>query len=807
MSRKPQYTFPVEPEIVRSSSPARAERPVSRSPGDPWIPTIDRGPLPSNPTPPRTVNSTSDRTERLGGAISGPDLIPIVYGTQLVEGRVISTYYDSSMHPYRRLLFIEVCGGPIDEITTVYADQEALIAVPYEERLGGLSQTECTAMTTWYGGSYTFPGIAFIHLPWTLEYGASDQGWKPLPSADVKQWAFLVKGMEVLDTRTSTTGYSTNPAMCLRHLLTDDTHGIGIDGSEIDDASFEAAADICDQTVSGKKRFELNLVIASRSYAQAWIDTICTHFCAQLYRQDGLWKLWVDVAASDSGILFDTSNSKDWSLSETPVSERPGRVVVEYPRAANKYAGDKAISEVSATETRESIYKLDGVTDPDQAQRLADYLLKVQTLASMRVTFTASPLAARLSRGTRFKLTFPNGCTAQDFVATEIEPLDTGEYKISAREYDANVYTSSTITPAPAPLTPPPSPWDTPPDVTIDSATSYEVLTTSSATQETYAVYRKITFTYPSTYAYGDSLVIRGKTDSSIGSDLPWASLTGEVTIPVTGNIPGTPGVLYWPVPYGSRVKTYYANGEPLADVSSYDAVQVTVRIINAAGMVSAGVTDREASSAMSTSSSADGGQGTLTGRELKLLETTGNGTSGWSITTPAALSANRTLTLPDASPVVGVMAVDASGNVSFRKDFSFSAHKNGTDQTSISANTYTKITYGTESFDVGAGYDAANSRFLPGVSGKYLITAALALTPDATDSQLQIALYANGALVKAANFSGSDSARLLSAVITSVLDLGASDYVEVYVRHQKSTDGTVSGSSSVTYFSGCRVG
>ena len=62
-----------------------------------------------------------------------------------------------------------------------------------------------------------------------------------------------VKGKKVLDTRTSTTGYSSNPAMCLRDYLTNDEYGKGLATSALDDTSFNTAANDCDsgvQTIS-----------------------------------------------------------------------------------------------------------------------------------------------------------------------------------------------------------------------------------------------------------------------------------------------------------------------------------------------------------------------------------------------------------------------------------------------------------------------------------------------------------------------------------------------------------------------------
>lgn len=64
---------------------------------------------------------------------------------------------------------------------------------------------------------------------------------------------FDVQGRELYDPRTTTTGYSTNPALCIRDFLTNPMFGLQADASsEINDTSFIAAANVCDQTVTLK---------------------------------------------------------------------------------------------------------------------------------------------------------------------------------------------------------------------------------------------------------------------------------------------------------------------------------------------------------------------------------------------------------------------------------------------------------------------------------------------------------------------------------------------------------------------------
>lgn len=740
----------------------------------------------------------------------------------MVSGRLISMAYGPGSASYERYYFVSIAGGENHSILKMGTNGGTPGSYIPENRVGALSQAEMTTLTSWYGAGYTFPTLMYIHYQQQLGY--IDQGYlywlSPIPEL-IKTWEFEVKGRLIYDTRppTPSTAWSTNPAMCLRHFIGSVTYGGNVSAADLDEQSFMDAADACDVLVNGKKRFELNLVVLSEGTARQWIDTICTHFAAQIYVQDGKWKLWVDQVTADSGILFDSTNSREWQLTATPISERPSRVIVEYPRATNKYAPDKAIAELpeasTAGQTREATYKLDGVTDPDQAQRLADYMLKVQALSVLRVAFLAAPVAIKLTRGTRFKLTFPNGCTAQDFLVTDLEPQPNGEIRVSARQYDANVYTPAANVSVPTTPTPPPSEWDAPPDITIASSDYHEVVTTTTPSQVIKTRYVSIVYSLPDNYMYCDALVIRGKnTGGPYLSDIAWTSLENEIVLPLTGNLPpitGTSLQLYYPFEVGYHSWNYYPSLAEGAINQSLLPHHVTVRLRNTRGILSPGVNVRLPYGISSVDSgSPDPGTALETTQELRLVEDPSNGTNYWKVKPATSLSANRTLTLPDTSPDVGPIVVDTGGNVDFRKDFSFSAHKNGTNQTGVVTGTPTKVTFGTEeasTFDYGSGYDASNSKFLPGVAGRYMIMAAITMFPDATATMVKISVYVNGSAARAAALNSADTGHGLTAHISCVLDLGASDYVEIYATHSKTGNGTIEGAASITYFSGFRVG
>jgi hypothetical protein len=137
----------------------------------------------------------------------------------------------------------------------------------------------------------------------------------------------------------------------------------------------------------------------------------------------------------------------------------------------------------------------------------------------------------------------------------------------------------------------------------------------------------------------------------------------------------------------------------------------------------------------------------------------------------------------------------------------SFVAHKNGTDQTAIGTGTWTKLTLPTASWNTASSYDAANSKFIPSVAGKYRLNASALFSAGIVDqSGYYIAFRLNGAEIcrSIARASGTNP---VSTAISRDVDLnGSTDYVEVFVYGEGAGDKSVYGGSTETWFSGGRV-
>jgi hypothetical protein len=131
-----------------------------------------------------------------------------------------------------------------------------------------------------------------------------------------------------------------------------------------------------------------------------------------------------------------------------------------------------------------------------------------------------------------------------------------------------------------------------------------------------------------------------------------------------------------------------------------------------------------------------------------------------------------------------------------------FLAHKNGSDQATITSATPVKITFDTEDFDIGSYYDASTSILTP-PSGKWRISSRLHFTTaNAVDGEsVQVRLYKNGALHRRSISIRGGAGIPAGSDLTVIVDADGDDTFEIYGFKSGAGDGTVEGDSFDTWF------
>ena len=106
-----------------------------------------------------------------------------------------------------------------------------------------------------------------------------------------KDITVTIKGKEVYDPRTLGTGWTDNPALCLRDYLTSD-YGLGEDVANIDDTVITSAANACDVVANnGAKSFTCNGAFTTATQPADVLSDMLTSMGGLLWYSQGKWRM------------------------------------------------------------------------------------------------------------------------------------------------------------------------------------------------------------------------------------------------------------------------------------------------------------------------------------------------------------------------------------------------------------------------------------------------------------------------------------------------------------------------------------
>ena len=143
-----------------------------------------------------------------------------------------------------------------------------------------------------------------------------------------------------------------------------------------------------------------------------------------------------------------------------------------------------------------------------------------------------------------------------------------------------------------------------------------------------------------------------------------------------------------------------------------------------------------------------------------------------------------------------------------------FRVHRNGTAQSTTGGGTVDQIRWTNEDWDLGSEFlvwtsdDATQSRFTASAAGKYVFNGNVSeVSGSGADDDLY--MYKNGTIVAEvhdfAQYAASYGSVMRTMNINTIMDLSASDYVELKYRTEH-TNVDLSGAATSTYFEGYRI-
>ena len=223
-------------------------------------------------------------------------------------------------------------------------------------------------------------GIAYMYAKLDFDTDAFPNG---LPNISA-----VIEGKKVFDPRDSSTAYSNNAALCIRDYLTDTRYGLSCNADEIDDTSFIAAANVCDEDVTlaaggTQKRYTLNGTFQTNSAPKKIIENMLSSCGGILTYTNGKFRLLVAEYRTPAITLTQDDFHGPIQLAATQSQmenynsikgvyspESNGFIATDYPPITSS----TFVSEDNG-ETRYLDYDLPYTTNSPRAQRLAKIIL------------------------------------------------------------------------------------------------------------------------------------------------------------------------------------------------------------------------------------------------------------------------------------------------------------------------------------------------------------------------------------------------------------------------------------------------
>lgn len=294
-----------------------------------------------------------------------------------------------------------------------------------------------TASSFW-GSTHVLNDIAYVRVRLTW-----DEDRKKFPQG-VPNISAVIKGKKLYDPRSpsSAAAWSQNPALAIYDYLTNDYYGLGVDASDIDTTSFNAAANVCDESVSldaggSHDRYHCDGVIDTANNIKSNIEALTACMGGRLGYVDGKYfiqpakyytpTITIDESMMVGAMSIQTKQSRRSMYNGVKgvfLSEEENYTLCDYPAK---------ISSAYSTDDGDPIYldmPLPFVTNNIRAQRLA----KIALLKSRQQVVLTVPLNLA---ALKFK--------AGDFIAIDSDRMDWSAKPFEVLGYDLQIGSDGAI--------------------------------------------------------------------------------------------------------------------------------------------------------------------------------------------------------------------------------------------------------------------------------------------------------------------------------------------------------------------------
>lgn len=422
---------------------------------------------------------------------SNVEQIPVIYGSRRVGGARVFVCTSGASNEYLNLVIV-LGEGDISAVNNIYindvisTDARFNGLVTVNAHLGTDGQTVDTllnaALPTQWNSTHRLQGVAYGAVQLKYDQTAFPSG---LPTL-----TFDVSGRTLYDPRDAATRFSNNPALAIRDYLTNARYGRGIATSSVDDASFIAAANHCDELVSipggnggttTQKRYSCDGLVDTGNTAYDNIKALLTTCRGMLIFSGGKYRLVIDKSETAAFTFNEDNITGSWQIAQQGKRAKYNRIRAGFFNPARSWQPDIAIQESATWRAAdnglilEKQLDLPFTADIYRAQRIAQQEM-IQSRFGLLVRFTAFQEGLRCEVGDVVQISHATpGWVNKQFRVIQIELKNNDEVFVVCREYDASVYApvpNLAANPAPGTVLPDPALVATPGILSLSSGTA-----------------------------------------------------------------------------------------------------------------------------------------------------------------------------------------------------------------------------------------------------------------------------------------------------------------------------------------------
>ncbi len=400
----------------------------------------------------------------------------VVYGQARVSGPIAFAHTSNGPAGQRNAvlhLLVPLAAHEIEGITDVYINDDTFTDYP------GAQGWHVPPSGSKFSDGNFYDGVTGSYNPfqWRGALGTREQPADPFLLRDVPLWSdahrlrgvayiyarlywnssiwaaglpnisAVVKGRKVYDPRTLLTVWSDNPALCIRDYLLSD-FGMNCLPEEIDESSFTAAANLCDEAVDGGKRYTCNGVLALDEKPIDIMERLLSSCGGTLVYTQGQYKLYpaayrVPVLTLDASCLRGGVKLRP----QPPRRERANTISGTFINPAKNWQAGEFTPVISsiyrAADGGERIgrdMELAFTNDALMAQRLATLQLE-RSRRALTVEVPCTLAALDVAVMEPITLTLPElGWSEKVFVPTEWTLAEEGGIDLVLQEDDPQIY-------------------------------------------------------------------------------------------------------------------------------------------------------------------------------------------------------------------------------------------------------------------------------------------------------------------------------------------------------------------------------